>query len=90
MRVIWSPSSLREVSRIYDYVADFNPRAAAHLAEKLIEAGDGLVTFPHRGRPVPGTPLRELVVVYPYIIRYRIAEDAVYILRVRHGMRLPE
>jgi plasmid stabilization system protein ParE len=31
--------------------------------------------------------LRELTLVHPYIIRYRIAGDHVRVLRVRHGMR---
>jgi plasmid stabilization system protein ParE len=47
------------------------------------------VTFPHRGRPVPGTDKRELVTAYPYIIRYRIVGDVVRILRVRHTSRRP-
>ncbi|HYU14021.1 MAG TPA: type II toxin-antitoxin system RelE/ParE family toxin [Stellaceae bacterium] len=89
MQVIWSPAALREISQIYHYIAQFNPHAAIKLAEELFTAGDSLVTFPSRGRPVPGTALRELTVVYPYIIRYRVADDHVRILRVRHGRRRP-
>jgi len=59
------------------------------LAERLSAAGDSLSFFPDRGRPVRGTGLRELTVVYPYIIRYRITADHVRILRVRHGARRP-
>ena len=85
MQVIWSPAALREIAGIYRYIAQFNPSAAAGLADELLSAGDSLETFPNRGRPVPGTALRELTVVYPYIIRYRVADDHVRILRVRHG-----
>jgi plasmid stabilization system protein ParE len=46
--------------------------------------GDSLQAFPERGRPVAGG-LRELPTVPPYIIRYRVAGDAVLILRIRHG-----
>jgi len=59
-----------------------------HLVDRLFQAGANLSTNPYRGRPVPGTELRELLIVYPYIIRYRVAGDVVRILRVRHGMRL--
>ena len=89
MQVIWAPAALQDVAQIYGYVARFNPSAAERLAERLLAAGDSLVSFPNRGRPVPGGQLRELTVVYPYVIRYRIAADHVRILRVRHGARRP-
>ena len=89
MQVIWSPTALREVARIFDYLRDFNPRAAADVAAGLIEAGDSLALFSHQGRPVPNDDLRELVTSYPYIIRYRIGRDTVRILRVRHTSRRP-
>jgi plasmid stabilization system protein ParE len=34
-------------------------------------------------------PLRALVTRYDYIIRYRVAGDIVYVLRVRHTARRP-
>ena len=89
MRVVWTQTSLRGIWRAYEYLTDFNPRAAVHLAESLLAAGDSLVNFPHRGRPVRGTNMRELVTVSPYIIRYRVTADTVIILRVRHGSRRP-
>jgi addiction module RelE/StbE family toxin len=89
MEVLWSPSALREISRIFEYLHEFNPRAAAEVSEGLIAAGDSLANFPHRGRQVPKTEMRELVTSYPYIIRYRITRDAVRILRVRHTSRKP-
>jgi plasmid stabilization system protein ParE len=59
------------------------------MAETLVAAGDRLVNSPHRGRPVRGADMRELVAVSSYIIRYRIAGDDVVILRVRHTARRP-
>ena len=81
MRIVWSPSALREIERATDYLMDFNPRAAKELAEGLVLAGDSLAHFPHRGRRVPNTDMRE---------RYRIVrDDVVRILRVRHISRRP-
>jgi len=74
---------------IYDYLAEFNPRAAAEVFTKLIETGDSLDQLPHRGRKVGKSDLREIVTSYPYIIRYRVTRDAVRILRVRHTARRP-
>lgn len=89
MRVIWSPAALREIEHIYRYIARFNPHAAPDMAGEILAAGDSLERLPYRGRAVPGTGLRELTIVYPYIIRYRVAAGHVRILRVRHGARRP-
>ena len=89
MRVIGSPTALRQIGQVYDYLVEFNPVAARHVVLALVESGDRLADFPHTGRTVVGTAMRELVVVPPYIIRYRIGRDAVRILRVRHGSRRP-
>ena len=86
MRVVWSRGALSEIGRIHAYIADFNPSAAARLAAALLTAADSLEHFPHRGRPV-GDNLRELTIVFPYIIRYEIRGQEVHILRVRHGKR---
>lgn len=89
MRVIWSPSALRQVERIFEYLVVFNPRAAEKVVAILIETGDGLATFPNRGRLVRGSDKREVMMVYPYIIRYRVSGETVRILRVRHSARRP-
>jgi addiction module RelE/StbE family toxin len=89
VRVVWTRTALRGVWRAYDYISDFNPPAAIRMAEALLEAGDSLTNFPHRGRLVRGTAIRELITVSPYIIRYRITGDVVVILRVRHSARRP-
>ena len=89
LRVVWSPSALREVKRVFDYLRHFNPQAAAEVAAALVAAGDSLAEFPGRGRPLPGTDKREVVTVYPYIIRYQVAGGGIRILRVRHTSRRP-
>lgn len=89
MRVVWTQAAAQGIQRAYEYIYDFNPRAAARVAETLRDEGNSLVLFPNRGRPVAGTNMRELVSSYPYIIRYRVTGDDVVILRVRHSARRP-
>jgi len=89
MRVVWTEPALDVITRAYDYLYDFNPQAAIRVAENIRQVGNGLVNFPHRGRMVPRTTMREVMTSYPYIIRYRIAGDEVIILRVRHAARRP-
>lgn len=59
------------------------------MAIKLIGASASLAAFPDRGRGSPGAT-RELAVIRPYIIRYRVAVDAVFILRIRHTAQAPD
>jgi toxin ParE1/3/4 len=87
--VVWSGTALAQLRFIRACIEQFNPRAARELADGLIAAGDSLVNFPLRGRPVPGTDLRELVTAHPYIIRYRVIGNRVRILRVRHTAQRP-
>jgi toxin ParE1/3/4 len=87
--VVWTEPALGHLEAIRTYIAQFNPKAARDVAASLKALGESLGTFPHRGRLVPGTMLRELVSTYPYIIRYHIDGNRVVILRVRHTSRRP-
>lgn len=87
--IVWTREALRNVEAIRAYIAQFDPRAAQRMARRLLDAGDSLRDFPHRGRPAPEAR-RELPSVPPYVIRYAVREDVVYILRVRHGARRPD
>jgi plasmid stabilization system protein ParE len=58
------------------------------FVDELLTAGDGLASFPERGRLI-GEGLRELTVIYPYLIRYEIRAGEIHILRVRHGAQRP-
>lgn len=87
--VVWTEPVLPHLAAIRAYIEQFNPRAARQLAASLKASGDGLSHFPHRGRPVPGTALRELAGTYPYTIRYHMDGNKVVILRFRHTSRRP-
>jgi toxin ParE1/3/4 len=87
--VVWTDPALDHLETIQVYIEQFNPRAARDVAEGLKAAGNSLVNFPHRGRLVRGTDMRELVTAYPYIIRYRVVGNDVVILRIRHTARRP-
>jgi len=89
MPVVWTFAAARGVWHTNDYLAEFDPRSAMHIAACLRADGNSLVNFPARGRPVPGTNMLELVTSYPYIIRYRIEGEDEVILRIRHSARRP-
>lgn len=59
------------------------------MAAQIIEAGNCLAIFPHRGsrRVLPGPQSRTVTLCHPYIIHYRLTRAGAVILRVRHGER---
>ena len=87
-RVVWTDQALADLETISLHLADFSSDVAARFFVRLKEAGDRLALFAERGRP-SGRGTRELTSVKPYIIRYRVVEDRVYVVTVRHAARRP-
>jgi addiction module RelE/StbE family toxin len=88
-RITWAAEARANLLGIRSYIAHFNPPAAQRLAARLVQAAESLMDFPERGRRVTSR-IRELTIVRPYIIRYRVDEGRVVILRIRHGARQPD
>ena len=79
---------MSELSSIRAYIGQFSPLAAQRMTVRLRAAAAALRAFPERGR-LAGSGMRELTIVPPYVIRYRVGQDAVVILRIKHGARAP-
>lgn len=88
-RVVWTDEAVTNLEHIAAYISDFSPLAAQRMALKLKTAGDSLIKHPDRGRPL-SKGRRELVVVTPFLIRYRVTETTIEIIAVRHGARKPD
>jgi len=86
--VVWTDRALANIEAIAAYIYPFNAIAAQRMALRLMAAGDALKSEPERGRPI-ARGRRELTIVPPYLIRYRVLSDRVLILEVRHGARRP-
>jgi toxin ParE1/3/4 len=87
--IVWTESALDDLEAIKTYIEQLSAQAARAVAGALIAAGNSLINFAQRGRPVPRTEMRELIAAYPYIIRYQVFGSEVVILRVRHSARRP-
>lgn len=85
-RIVWTDEAVSNLEAIATYISAFNPAAAARRARKLVALADSLTEFSERGRDAGGG-MREMTIVWPYILRYRVEDDAVFILRIRHGAR---
>jgi len=89
-RLIWSPAALRDVSRLYSFLAPKNPSAARRAAATIRQGVKILQDHPEIGRPVDEMPpeFRELPIglgAGGYLAHYRYDGRGVVILAVRHG-----
>jgi len=85
MSVVFTRRALRDLTNIRAYIADDNPRAASQVAVEIIAACDRLEQLPERGRPGRRRGTRELTIVWPYVIVYRMNREDVEILAIWHG-----
>ena len=60
------------------------------MALRVKLAGDSLSDNPDRGRPAGAGAIRELTVIWPYVMRYVVGAGFVRIVRIKHGAQRPE
>lgn len=89
--LIWAPAAAVDVQRLYRFLLPKNADAdAARRAVKSIRGGVKILAWqPHIGRPVEDMPseFRDWLIDFGdsgYVARYRIDDDVVTILAVRH------
>ena len=86
MGLRWTQEAVSDLERITDYLFQHVPDRAAELVRRVYEAPDGLLEFPHRGRPGKKEGTRELVLVpLPYVVVYVVRIDVVFVVRILHG-----
>jgi len=88
-RVIWTAEAVENLEAIGTYIEAFNPAAAERIVTRLVALAESLAEFSKRGRDV-GDGRREMTIVPPYVLRYRVDQERVIILRIRHGARGPD
>jgi len=84
MKVAFTQRANLDLADIGNWIARDNPRAAARMVDRLINAGDGLADISLR-YPATHRSLRKRP-VGAYVIFYRIT-DRVEIVRVLHSAR---
>ena len=92
MRVRFTPSARRELLDALDLIRQDSPAAADGVLARSVDGLAQLRDFPESGRVVPefpDLPYRE-VIVNPYRLFYRVADDEVWIVAVWHDRQLPE
>lgn len=92
-RLIWSPEALKDVQRLYRFLATKNPDAAKRAIKAIRQEVKVLELQPSIGRPIDDMPneFLEWVIDFGdsgYVARYRIDPDTVSILAVRHQRKV--
>ena len=88
--VKWLPEALGDIERLYTFLNDKSPEAAARAATAILKGATLLKTTPRIGRPMPDeTGRRELFVLFgagAYVLRYMNENDnTVVVIRVWHS-----
>jgi plasmid stabilization system protein ParE len=94
MRVLWLPEALEDVERLHAFLVEKDAAAAERAVRTVLSGGDTLQELPEVGRPMDDdTGRRELVLPFgagAYVLRYRIQEDTVVIIRAWHSREARE
>jgi len=76
---------------VADYIREHSPVAAERVHERIQQLIGRLSDFPYQGSPTDEPGIRRLVATpFPYLIFYRVKDEAIIILHIRHGRRTPE
>jgi len=87
--LIWSPQALRDVQRLYRFLAVHNLDAAKRAVKAIRQEVQVMEHHPTIGRPMPDMEpaYREWLIAFGdsgYVALYRLVNDEVVILAVRH------
>jgi toxin ParE1/3/4 len=85
-RIRWSHPAEQDIERIFDFIAHDSASMALRVVRRLREHAATLKSLPNRGRPGVEVNTREIVIPnWPYIVVYRVMEQHVEILQIRHA-----
>jgi len=89
-RLVWTPSSQRDLRRLYDFLAPKDRKAAARAMRTIHERLESVLKHPEIGRPTDESLAgrRELVIHFgqsSYVALYEYSGNDVTVLAIRHG-----
>ncbi len=86
MRVKWTGKASSDLVRLHEHLHPVAPEAAARVVQQLARAPNRLVEYPRIGEKLDAYAPREVrrIIVGNYELRYEIANDTIFILRLWH------
>lgn len=89
MRLRWLPETWDDIERLFRFLEDKNPAAAKRAVDLIIKGADNLLDTPELGaRMNDNSHRRELYLPFgagAYVLRYRLDDDDIIIIRVWHS-----
>jgi toxin ParE1/3/4 len=85
------PGAARDITEIWEFIADDNLRAAGRVREDILDAIRRLVPFPNQGHvrnDLSARPLR-FQSIRDYLIAYAPDQNPLVVIAVLHGRRNP-
>ncbi len=90
MKAAWTRKARKRLQEIHDYIAQDQPGNAKKFVERLIDKADLMAIVPDGGRIIPQYSRMNLRETFEgeYRIIYRVCEDGIEVITVRHMSRL--
>jgi plasmid stabilization system protein ParE len=92
MKLAWLPEARDDISRLFDFLVDKDPDAALRMLQRVRAGAATLLEFPHAGKRMDeDAERRELFVPFgvgAYVLRYRLREETIVVIRVWHSREL--
>lgn len=90
MRIVYTPRALSDIDAIESYLGQYGSKSSKKLVAAIKKAIEQLRDFPRLGRAIDEEHrYRMPVAKTPYVVFYRINDDKLFVLHIRHGARRP-
>lgn len=86
MVLLWTQPAINDLDRIYRFLEQVNPLAAAGAVQLLVTAANNLTLYPRSGAALKAYHPRDVrrLILGHYEMRYEFQEETVFILRIWH------
>jgi plasmid stabilization system protein ParE len=85
MQLQFTRSATRDLTRLREFIARHDPRAAARVSNRLSRIIRLLTDQPGLGQSVEELPETRDLMAGDYVVRYTVRDEYVVVLRVWHG-----
>jgi toxin ParE1/3/4 len=90
MKVRYTDRAFGDREQIFDYIEQRNPQGALNVLRVIRQRINGIGDHPHQGTKTTRPGVYKLwLAPYPYRVHYRIDDNEVVILHIRHTSRRP-